>query len=224
MTMPSGSIYDNLTATFDPYRLVLRGGIHLKMDKSQTPQTLVLVGNIGSEMWGPFSREDTGLPNSLDHWTRQVVEPIAERFGAATYFAFEGPPYHPFQQWVMQAENVFQSPIGSLIHPKYGLWHAYRAALVLDEVLELPIQKSAANPCDSCEDKPCLSTCPISAFTSETYDVPSRVKYLKTSDGEACLTESCAARRACPVGIEFQYNEAQSKHHMGAFFKAQTGK
>ena len=45
--MPSGSIYDNLTAAFDPYRLVLRGGIHLKMDKSQTPQTLMLVGYIG---------------------------------------------------------------------------------------------------------------------------------------------------------------------------------
>ena len=105
--MPSVSIYDDLTAEFDPYELVLRRDIQLKMEKSQTPQTLMLVGNIGSEMWEPFSHEDIGLPNSLDHWTRKVVKPIAERFGAAAYFAFEGPPYHPFQQWAMQAENVF---------------------------------------------------------------------------------------------------------------------
>ena len=221
--MPSSSIYKDLTAELDPYGLILRGGIHLKKDESQTPQTLILVGNIGSEMWEPFSREDSGSSDPLDHWTRQVVEPIAAQFGAEAYFAFEGPPYHPFQHWAMQAEYVFQSPIGPLIHPKYGLWHAYRAALVFDEVLEFPNQEQAANPCDSCEDKPCLSTCPAGAFTTEIYDIPSCVEYLKTSAGETCLTKNCAARRACPIGKEYQYNNIQSKHHMSAFFKAQAG-
>jgi hypothetical protein len=223
MTMPSGSKYNNLTAALTPYGLVLRGGIHLKQDKLQTPQTLMLVGNISSEMWESFSQKDIRSPDPLDHWTQQVVEPIAAKFGAVAYFAFEGPPYHPFQRWAMQAENVFQSPIGPLIHPKYGLWHAYRAALVFDEILDLPIQEPAANPCDSCEDKPCLSTCPVGAFMSEAYNVPKCVEYLKTSAGKTCLSNSCAARRACPIGIEYQYNEAQSSHHMGAFFRAQAG-
>lgn len=222
--MPSGSTYNDLTDALVPFGLVLRGGLRLKKDEFQTKQTLMLVGNIGSEMWEPFSHDDIRSPDPLDHWTRQVIEPIAAQFGAAAYFAFEGPPYHPFQRWAMQAENVFQSPIGPLIHPKYGLWHAYRAALVFDDVLDLPIQEQATNPCDSCVDRPCLSTCPVGAFTAETYDIPSCVGYLKTSAGEACLTESCAARRACPIGREYQYNNAQSKHHMDSFFGAQSGK
>ena len=49
--------------------------------------------------------------------------------GAAPIYPFGGPPYWPFQRWAQRAEAVFPSPLGILIHPEYGLWHAYRAAL-----------------------------------------------------------------------------------------------
>ena len=40
-------------------------------------------------------------------------------------------PYMPFQQWAMQAEGLKKSPLGMLIHPVYGLWHAYRGAILM---------------------------------------------------------------------------------------------
>ena len=39
-------------------------------------------------------------------------------------------------------------------------------------------------------------------------------------DGADCLTHNCAARRACPVGAEFRYSDAQSQFHMRNFRKS----
>src|SRR4030095_137820 len=41
-------------------------------------------------------------------------------------------------RWAMRAEAVAPSPLGILIHPDYGLWHAYRGALAFAERLALP--------------------------------------------------------------------------------------
>ena len=215
--MPSCSIYQDLSPALAPWGLVPRGGFH-----SEGPQTHILIGNVNSAMWAAFSAEQIDAPDPLDHWTRQVVEPIAEQFNAKALYASEGPPYHPFQTWAMQAEAVFPSPIGPLVHPSFGLWHAYRAALVFDRVIDLPIQDPATSPCEACAEKPCLSTCPVEAFSSRTYDIPACVGHLETPEGEPCLNKSCAARRACPVGVQYCYVPEQSKHHMTAFLRTQT--
>ena len=81
-------------------------------------------------------------------------------------------PIFPFQRWAMKVEPVFPSPIGILIHPDYGLWHAYRAAICLHQAIPVPSRDDRPSPCDSCADKPCLSTCPVGAFSRDGYDVP----------------------------------------------------
>ena len=151
------------------------------------PATLVLVGNAGPAMWEVFAKEQRGGPDPLDAWTRTVLGGVAAKLGAVALFPFDGPPYLPFQRWAMKAEAVFPSPIGPLIHPEYGLWHAYRGALAFAEALDLPARAEAESPCEGCAAKPCLTTCPVNALTVGAYDVPACVAHLDSAAGRDCL-------------------------------------
>ena len=75
----------------------------------------------------------------MDAWTREVVDPIAEAFGAAVVYPFAGPPYLPFQRWAARAEPLAVSPLRIFIHPVYGLWHAFRAALLFRQSIALAV-------------------------------------------------------------------------------------
>ena len=145
---------------------------------------------------------------------------LAKKLGAVALHPNDK-PYRPFQQWAMRAESVYASPIGILIHPTFGLWHAYRMALVFDEKIQgLPEKTGATNPCDTCERKPCMSTCPVNAFSADGYDVPECVAYLKTPSGRACHDGGCQARMACPVAVEHRYVTAQRAFHGASFFRS----
>ncbi len=180
-------------------------------------------------MWSSFERGRMDEPNALDNWTWRTLEgllpEITNQFGAAVaLYPFGGVPYHPFQRWAMRAECVHQSPIGPLIHPEFGLWHAYRGALVLQDVLDLPARQEMPSPCDACRDKPCLHTCPVNAFSFDGYDTTSCADHLTTPEGDICLERGCLARRACPVGQGYAYDEAQTRFHMGVFRDNHAGK
>lgn len=206
--------------------LLARGGFHPGPDDGVpgAPGTLLLVGNAGGGMWAAFSKERDAYAlaeNPLDDWVRDRLGAVAQKLGARTVFPFGGPPYHPFQQWAQRAEPVYPSPLGVLIHPEFGLWHAYRGALLFDDVIDLPSAPQPPSPCDSCEGKPCLSTCPVEAFRGDGYDVPSCVAHIETEAGADCLGHGCRARRACPVGQDYAYAPVQAEHHMKAFRSAQ---
>jgi epoxyqueuosine reductase QueG len=117
----------------------------------------------------------------------------------------------------MRADAVFPSPLGLLIHAEFGLWHAYRAALLFAEKSTLPARKAASSPCESCVAKPCLAACPVDAFSGSGYDVPRCAAFLDTEAGEECMDRGCRARRACPVGLERAQEPAQAGFHMRAF-------
>ena len=112
-----------------------------------------------------------------------------------------------------------------LIHPEYGLWHAYRGALVFKEpVIDLPDRPAASSPCETCEEKPCLSTCPVSAFGAGSYDVPACARHLRSPAGSDCMNLACRARRACPVGRGHRYHGDHALFHMDAFLKARQSR
>jgi hypothetical protein len=182
-----------------------------------------MIGNVGSSLWPVFSAAPEaadGAPHPLDRWTQRAVSAIAAEVGAAPLFPFGGPPYLPFQRWAMRAESVAPSPLGILIHPDYGLWHAYRGALAFSERLALPPRADRPRPCDSCADRPCLSACPVGAFADGRYDVPRCIYHIGAAAGGECIGVGCLARRACPVGATFFYGEDQARFHMGAFLAA----
>jgi len=207
--------------------LVLRGGLRLDEAERTGPlasaRTVLLLGIVGSVGWPAFaaSAEATdGRAHPLDRWSRRVVTGLAQRFGATALFPFEGPPYFPFQAWGARAEPLYASPLGMFIHPRYGLWHSYRGALGFAEALDLPEREQGPSPCESCAGRPCLSACPVGAFTAAGYDVPACADWLRGGEGGACLSGGCLARRACPVGREFTQAPAQAAFHMAAFLAA----
>jgi ferredoxin len=187
-------------------------------------ETLILVGFIGSENWPTFttSPEATdGQPDPLDRWSTRVITAVAQSLGATPLFPFDGPPYLPFQRWAQKAEPVHPSPLGILIHPDWGLWHAYRGALAFAERIDLPPPDLSPSPCDSCAGKPCLSACPVDAFSPAGYDVHACVIHIAASTGAECMSAGCLARRACPIGPDYRHNPAQAWFHQQAFLASQ---
>ena len=109
------------------------------------------------------------------------------------------------------------------MHPDYGLWHAYRAALLFAEEIALPPRDDRPIPCETCAEKPCLTACPVGAFSGDGYDVPACAGYLASPDGFECLDGGCRARDACPVAADRRYAPDQIRFHMAAFKRAVCG-
>ncbi|NIM29388.1 MAG: hypothetical protein GTO28_16295 [Gammaproteobacteria bacterium] len=221
--------YASICRAIEARHLAPRGALHPgpgdgvpAMADGRAAGTLVLVGVVGGGSWDAFqgSEEAREKRDPLDRWSRRVVGELAAALGAEALFPFGGAPFLPFTRWARRAEAVHPSPIGPLIHPDYGLWHAYRGALAFAESIELPPMDTRPCPCDTCVDKPCLATCPVSAFSPRGYDVPACIDHIGGPAGGECLDGGCLARRACPVGVTYQYVPAQMSFHMRAFLAA----
>jgi hypothetical protein len=195
--------------------------------------TIVLIGNAGPDMWAAFTAATTqderaSAADPLDDWTRRGLNAAAEGLRARALFPFDGPPFHPFQQWALRTGSAFVSPTGPLIHPVFGLWHAYRGALVFEDHLDLTYPSGGLSPCLACAGKPCLGACPVDAFSPSErreeraeYDVGVCVAHIGSPLGGDCFKGGCLARHACPVGREFAYQPGQANFHMVRFLKAQ---
>ena len=207
--------------------------------------TVVVVGHLGSRIWPSFSTSpeaSANLPHPLDAWSQRIGRAVALRFpapyGAVPVFPSDGPPYAPFLTWSQQAIALETSPLGLQLDPVAGLWHAYRFALLIANLPEPALQYLKAKQleatgliedellapgCSQCQEQPCLSACPVNAFQANFYDMQSCADYLNDSlesQEAACISQSCLARRACPVGVAYTYEPAHRQFHMQAFMKA----
>jgi hypothetical protein len=224
--------YEDVVAAIEPTGMIARGGF-VPMPSDDVPllpdgrsvRTVVVVGNVGGAFWPRFRSDERPVHDPLDDWTRRMLLPIAERFGAE-YVHPSDEPFIPMQRWAQRADDVFESPIGLLIHPDHGLWHAYRGALLFPETVDgLPPVGERTSPCASCADQPCRTGCPVDAFTTVDGDVPRLVGYdhercrehVRSGREPHCLTAGCAARRACPVNADGYYDVDQMTFHMRAF-------
>jgi hypothetical protein len=184
-------------------------------------QTLVMLGFTDGAQWAHFTRSPEaldGLAHPLDRWSRRVISLLAREWRAADIYP-NGPPTPPlpFQRLAARAEPVHQSPIGLLIHPTWGLWHAYRGALLLPDRIALPRKAASVHPCTACTVKPCLTSCPVQAFRPDGFDLAACTRHVRGEAGSECRERGCRARDACPVGTEFRYSADQLRFHMRAF-------
>lgn len=224
-TSMSASSLRALTAELRANGLDVLGFFHVEdherllPDRDRQPKAVLIVGNVGSRLWPIFEAARNDRPSlTLDQWTAETVGRIAAAFAVDAVFPFEGPPYHPFLRWAKRTGTLFASPLGLTIHPTYGLWHAFRAALLLDHRPDLAREK-VISPCDSCATKPCLSACPVNAFTAEGYAFETCLDHLVTPVND-CRQRGCLARLACPIGTEHHYVRDHAAFHMGQLLKA----
>lgn len=204
--------------------LSLRGALRLDHEERSGAlvhaRALVLVGMTGSRNWSAFTASAEaadGASDPLDRWSRRVIDRVALSFSAHAVYPFGGPPYWPFPSWALRTGMVWASPLGILIDREFGLWHSYRGALAFPEAFELAPVEAAASPCASCVGRPCLSACPVAAFTGQGYDVARCVAHLRGPSGGECRDGGCLARLACPVGAGHAYDAARMRFHMRAF-------
>lgn len=210
--------------------LFVRGAFHPGLDdnvplleEGRKAGTVVLIGNAGNALWQAFQagEPDMASRHPLDNWVAEHLR-TAARVLQATLVDPMRPPYPPIQQWAVRAGAGFRSPINLLIHPDYGLWHTFRGALLTAATLPLPNAPPTDSPCDTCEKKPCLTTCPASAFTlsdgkeTAAFDAIACVSHVDSAAGKACQMSGCLARRACPVGKAFAYDREPAAYHMAA--------
>jgi hypothetical protein len=189
-------------------------------------RTIALIGVAGRRGWDAFAASPEagdGLDHPLDRFSRRVIDALARDLRAVALYPFGGPPHWPFQQWARRAEPVHPSPIGVLIHPAYGLWHSYRGALAFAEPLDVPPPAVSRSPCESCRERPCLSACPVGAFSAGGYDVAACAGHLRSAAGANCMTGGCLARRACPVGADRAHGPEQAAFTMRAFLRTCRG-
>ena len=195
-----------------------RGGFVIGEDEdlySQNWRSLVMIGNLGGRFWQYFDRRKYGhYDNPLDSWTKDILTPIGNKYGGKLVYPFEGPPYYPFIVWAIRSEGLSNSPLGMLMHPQYGLWHAYRGALLLEEECIFKVRAEDIHPCDTCLEKPCLRACPVGAFKEGSeFDVKSCRDYMNSSLENDCMDNGCKARKACMIGVEYQFGRDQLRHH-----------
>lgn len=207
----AGPWWGDLRGAIEPLGMHLAGGFN------DGDGTIVIIGHAGPRLWQRFSADMPAGPDPLDRWTRAALTPVADRFGAALVLPNDGPPWHPFQRWAMRAEPVHPSPLGLLVHPEYGLWHALRAALVFPDAREVPPRAEAASPCETCAGKPCLTACPVGAFDGTSYAVDACAAHVGSEAGIDCRERGCRARHACPVGRAWAWDDDQQAFHMAAF-------
>jgi hypothetical protein len=183
-------------------------------------KSALLVGNAGSRMWPHFSawRDGQGqvLADPLDTWSRTVIGEVARNFGARVVSPSDR-PHLPFQKWAMRAEGLRASPLGILMHPKYGLWHAYRGALLFDTELPEASAPSAVHVCDACVEKPCLKSCPVGAHSAAGFAHEHCLAHVRGAGGEPCRTKGCLDRNACPHAAEHRYPADMQAFLMAAF-------
>lgn len=218
-----------IEALLAKHGLILRGGFCFSAEEAapsgpagSPARSILLVGQAGAAPWPHFlrwrqSRSDE-LPDPLDSWSREVIGSVAEEFGARAVSPSDR-PYLPFQQWAMRAEGLRPSPLGILMHPEYGLWHAYRGALLLD--VEVPIQapREVIHLCDLCRGKPCLKTCPVDANSERGFAHEDCLDHVRGPFGEACRAGGCLDRNACPFGAAYRYPADEQAFHMAAFLR-----
>ena len=224
---------DRIHSLAQRHGLVARGGFNTvaadqvpDIDSQTKTASLILFGNAGSSIWSEFSDSteyNDGLPDPLNRWSKRIGTTMAQQLSGLPLFPFGGPPYQPFLQWARKSEGLKPSRIGMLIHPEYGLWHAYRFAIALsDPCCGFDREFSDRDICAQCREQPCLENCPVNAFTVSGYDVEACVGYLAQHRQSACMESGCGARKSCPEGAPFSYRKEQARFHMNAFLQSQT--
>lgn len=189
-----------------------------------TCRSIVVVGNGGGGFWRAFKQHVARNPgwmereNPLDDFTRMVVESRVEPamraagVGCITVFPFIGGAKLNFMQLGRLAGIAGPSIIGVLVHPTFGPWIAFRAALLLDVEADEPGDAARFDPCPGCAVRSCVAACPAGAVAFPSgWDIPRCLTH--RVEAEAQCASRCHARVECVIGRAHRYSEDELAYH-----------
>ncbi|MCG2634474.1 MAG: hypothetical protein J4A00_06065 [Gammaproteobacteria bacterium] len=178
-----------------------------------TVKRLVLLGHGGRDFWDALCRANRSDPHPVDGYSRQVAETLARGYWGLgdALLLYPGSAPLPLMQLGQIAGWHRPSPLGIGIHPRFGIWSAYRAAFVTGAWLPLRRELPATSPCESCMERPCFGACPVGAVSANALDVAACAEF-RLRDDSPCA-QRCLARSACPVASGSRYSDEQIRHH-----------
>lgn len=201
--------------------------------------TLWLLANAGPRFWRRLQdSQHYSQLNPIDSYSVALAQELQERFLQNAALTQLYPPtahqtHIPLMRLGALANWSVASPLGLSLHPTFGPWFAYRCAWLSESPVvpeafmvspthtEAEVAELALNPslCLGCS-APCVKHCPAQAVSTEpgTLFNARRCHDYRAPSDSSCHTD-CHARRACPVGKEHQYDDAQLAYHMGMRWK-----
>lgn len=188
-------------------------------------RSIIVIGNGGGAFWAAFKRHLDANPgwferqHPLDDFTRVVVE---RAIGASLtkagvthqiiYPFMNGGPTLNFMEAGKAAGLSGPSILGVVVHPTYGPWIAFRAAVLVEESLDAPGDALGFDPCPSCTARTCIAACPAAAVRfPEGWDIPACLTH--RVEVESDCAPRCHARAACVLGPEHRYPDDELAHH-----------
>ncbi|MGH7815489.1 MAG: hypothetical protein ACREQI_15985 [Candidatus Binataceae bacterium] len=190
-----------------------------------TAKSIVIAGNGGGAMWAALKRHAERNPrwwtreHPLDDFTREIIErEVAGAVRAAgvrcaiVYPFMTGGPTLNFIELAKLAGIAGPSILGVAVHPIYGPWIAFRAALLVDELIDAPGEAAGFDPCPSCATRSCIAACPVGAVSFPGgWDIPKCLTY--RVEAEADCAPRCHARVNCVLGPEHRYPDDELAYH-----------
>ncbi|MCA8956170.1 MAG: hypothetical protein KDC87_08850 [Planctomycetes bacterium] len=186
--------------------------------------TICVLGSGGVLLWRKVAAAGSiGAPrpdyHPIEEYSARAVAELVERLArqgisARAVSPSDEPPLD-FVTLAARAGLGTVSPVTRLLlHPRLGSWIGLRAALLIDgrPFGATPSAERSDDPCRGCA-KPCVAACPAGVFDGAGgVDLRACAAY-RHSGG---CSDGCAARRACPVGVDARY-PAEEEHFRHAY-------
>lgn len=173
---------------------------------------LILLGHGGRRLWDCLQTSGLGGEHPIDaHCVRTVRRWLAEQLpGRTSRIVYPGEQPVGLQALGRLAGWHHDSPFRVGIDAEWGSWFAYRAVILADCDFLPSFPVDRGNPCPTCVPRLCVTTCPAGALEGGAFSLERCAAY-RLQSGSPCA-EGCLARKACPVGAEHRYTEAQIRH------------
>ncbi|MCW8906413.1 MAG: hypothetical protein OQL28_04125, partial [Sedimenticola sp.] len=175
---------------------------------------VILIGHGGRRLWQSLQQAHWHHADPIDNFSHAAANRFCQQLlqGYRHQVIYPGTCPVPLQQLGIRAGWHSDSPLGLGIHPEWGLWFAYRAAILTDAPLPEIRQPNPAAPCDQCLDQPCISHCPARALSATRQIDMSRCGDYRLQEDSTC-SDRCLARLSCPVAGEHRYTLEQITYH-----------
>ncbi len=216
----------NLTAAIPAERYDLIAGPNYRAGTIYPEcRSIVVIGNGGADFWRCYKAHAARNPgwyernNPLDDFTREVVEkeivmPIQTagvRCITVYPFGSAGPTLN-FMQLATLAGLAGPSIIGVVVHPVFGPWIAFRAALLLDREIDRPGNAIGFDPCPTCSARSCINACPAAAVSFPSgWNIPKCLAHRVEAHPDCA--DRCHARVACVLGPDQRYPDDELAYH-----------
>jgi epoxyqueuosine reductase len=187
-------------------------------------RSIVVIGNGGAEFWRVFKTSAQAHSgwlernHPLDDFTREVVEKeIVSPIQAAgrrctSVYPFGNGPVLNFMQLATMAGLAGPSIMGVVVHPVFGPWIAFRAALLVECEIDHPGDAIGFDPCPTCSTRSCITACPAAAVSFPSgWNIPKCLAHRVEAHPDCAAR--CHARVACVLGPEERYPDDELAYH-----------